>query len=171
MDDPVRVNAQATVDAIDAQVQELGQAREALIRLFGLGIRTPTPQKPPTVAPTAPVNPQTGLPLTMNTEAFTTPVKTLFGDHVTVNYPVNPDTLSPDKYDEKRLGVLTYLASYGVSRTYLVRNSQEIGPRAAKFVFQHPWFARKGSFLDLTEDGRLEAIKRGITKAVGEGAI
>lgn len=139
--DPVRIHAQATVDAIDKQIEELSHARESLVRMFGLGIRIPAP-KPPEPEPEE------------------QPVK--------VNYMTNAESNLPrtreqeERWNSLRHRVLTYLKIHGPTDRGVLRQKLDIGGRTSFKVMSHGWFSLVGRTYSLSPDGEDAASRMGI---------
>jgi hypothetical protein len=145
VDDAVIRAAQDTVDAIDKKLEELGAAREAIVKMFGLGIR----QKPKEVPPKPPIPPP----------------------KQTVNYEL-PDSRvcgvtkvergQYESWTKKREQVLHRLGE-GPCEVRVIRECFQIGSRTVPFVLNHPWFHRDGDTIMLSPEGEAELARERVS--------
>lgn len=180
MDDPVRAAAQQTVDEIDRRMSELGAAREALVNLFGLGVKIPTPpnlpkptlcpdpegwrvlshtadvpQNAPKPPPEPPAAPQVPLPPAAPPGGCTPPLNADFRGYET-------GEARTDRHQAKREEALGVLARDGRSRAWQVRALLGVHNGSSRVLFDHPWFVKDGHSVALSLAGRAEAEARGL---------
>ncbi len=145
MDDQVVQAAQATIEAIDKKMAELGAARETLVRMFGLGVKQPAPSGPAALmvvsTPAA----------AMNAPAISKPLSRTCGVY-------GDDRKAAENREGLRLAAARLIASKGPMKRRDIRLQVGIGPAQTKMVLEHPWFRNDLGTLWLTEEGK-EAAK------------
>lgn len=173
MDDPVRLAAQTTIDAIDKELARLSAAREALVNLFGLGVRVPleslvtlsaTPEPPKTVVTPTPTPPQAPDAVTSGNSGYTP-----------VNYVCHSGRERGRtqemyaRWDELRVRALRELGEGGGDmKRSVLRKNVGIAVRQVPQVFEHEWFQQTMGRVLLTAAGRVELERQKAGATHGE---
>ena len=162
MDDPVRIAAQATIDAIDRQISELATARETLVRMFGMGVRE-TPLQSPQVAITIPVS-----PLVAPTPCYTrsTPQVAITAEPC-VCQNGSREKGNRERWEGLRQQALRLLAEHGPMPRGVLRQKLGLATRTSCKVLRHPWFVVDERFYSLSPQGQEMANRQKVE--VGDG--